>query len=108
MMGREGHFKGRRDPAYKTRLRDSIDGYIRISNPSSSILPHSREPKFSSIESSVEILVPENLYLGIGSVFGITLQAVTNAVRSVEKRVGEDNKFGSEVMRLKEIIAAVK
>jgi hypothetical protein len=41
-------------------------------------------------------------------VFGITLQAVTNAVRSVEKRIEEDNKFGSEVMRLKEIVAAVK
>jgi chromosomal replication initiation ATPase DnaA len=44
----------------------------------------------------------------IGSVFGITIQAVSNAVRSVEKRIGEDNKFGSEVMRLKEIVAAVK
>lgn len=44
----------------------------------------------------------------IGSVFGISLQAVTNAVRSVEKRMEEDKKFGSEVMRLKEIVAAVK
>jgi putative transposase len=44
----------------------------------------------------------------IGPVFGITIQAVSNAVRSVEKRIGEDNKFGSEVMRLKEIVAAVK
>jgi REP element-mobilizing transposase RayT len=44
----------------------------------------------------------------IGSVFGITLQAVTNAVRSVEKRIEEDNKFGSEIMRLKEIVAVVK
>jgi hypothetical protein len=44
----------------------------------------------------------------IGSVFGITLQAVTNAVRSVEKRMEEDNIFGSEVRRLKEIVAAVK
>lgn len=44
----------------------------------------------------------------IGFVFGITLQAVTNAVRSVEKRIEEDNKFSSEVMRLKEIVAAVK
>jgi chromosomal replication initiation ATPase DnaA len=44
----------------------------------------------------------------IGSVFGITIQAVSNAVRSVEKRIGEDNKFGSDVMRLKEIVAAVK
>lgn len=44
----------------------------------------------------------------IGSVFGITLQAVTNAVRGVEERIEADNKFGSEVMRLKEIIAVVK
>ena len=44
----------------------------------------------------------------IGSVFGITIQAVTNVVRRVEKRIGEDNKFGSEVMRLKEMVAAVK
>ena len=44
----------------------------------------------------------------IGSVFGITIQAVSNAVRSVEKRIAEDNKFGSEVMRLKKIVAAVK
>jgi len=41
-------------------------------------------------------------------VFGITIQAVSNAVRSVEKRIAEDNKFGSEVMRLKKIIAAAK
>jgi hypothetical protein len=33
---------------------------------------------------------------------------VTNAIRSVEKRIGEDNKFGSEVMRLKEVVGAVK
>ena len=44
----------------------------------------------------------------IGSVFGITIQAVSNAVRSVEKRIAEDNKFGSEVMRLKKIVAAAK
>jgi hypothetical protein len=44
----------------------------------------------------------------IGSVFGITLQAVTNAVRHVEKRMGEDNRFGSEVMNLKKIINGVK
>jgi hypothetical protein len=44
----------------------------------------------------------------IGAVFGITIQAVTNAVRSVEKRIEEDNKFGSEVMRLKDIVATVK
>ena len=44
----------------------------------------------------------------IGSVFGITIQAVTNVVRRVEKRMGEDNRFGSEVRRLKEMVAAVK
>jgi chromosomal replication initiation ATPase DnaA len=44
----------------------------------------------------------------IGVVFGITNQAVTNAVRNVEKRLEEDNKFGSEVMRLKGIAATVK
>ncbi len=44
----------------------------------------------------------------IGSMFRITLQAVSNAVRSVEKRIEEDNKFGSEVMRLKETVAGVK
>lgn len=44
----------------------------------------------------------------IGSVFGITIQAVTNAVRSVEERIAEDNKFDSEIMRLKEIVGAIK
>ena len=44
----------------------------------------------------------------IGSVFGITIQAVTNAVRRVEKRISEDNRFGSEVKRLKEIVGGVK
>ena len=44
----------------------------------------------------------------IGSVFGITLQAVTNAVRSVEARIAEDSKFGSKIVRLKEIVATVK
>lgn len=44
----------------------------------------------------------------IGSEFGITIQAVSNAVRSVEKRIREDNKFGSEVMRLKKIVASVQ
>lgn len=44
----------------------------------------------------------------IGSVFGITIQAVTNAVRSVEERIAEDNKFDSEIIRLKEIVGAVK
>ena len=44
----------------------------------------------------------------IGSVFGITLQAVTNAVRSVEKRIEEDIKFSSEVMKVKEIVASAR
>jgi hypothetical protein len=44
----------------------------------------------------------------IGSVFGITIQAVTNVVRRVEKRMGEDKKFGSEVMSLKEIVNGIK
>ena len=44
----------------------------------------------------------------IGSMFGITIQAVTNVVRRVEKRMGEDNRFGSEVRRLKGMVAAVK
>ncbi|MEW6377873.1 MAG: transposase [Thermodesulfobacteriota bacterium] len=44
----------------------------------------------------------------IGSMFGITIQAVTNAVRSVEKRIAEDSKFGSEIMRLKEIVSIIK
>ena len=44
----------------------------------------------------------------VGAVFGITIQAVTNAVRSVEKRIAEDNEFDSELMRLKGIVAAMK
>jgi REP element-mobilizing transposase RayT len=44
----------------------------------------------------------------IGSMFGITIQAVTNVVRRVEKRMGEDNRFGAEVRRLKEMVAAGK
>jgi len=44
----------------------------------------------------------------IGAVFGITIQAVTNAVRRVEKTMGEDIKFNSEVMKLKELVAGVK
>lgn len=44
----------------------------------------------------------------IGAVFRITLQAVSNVVRGVEKRIGENNKFGSEVMRLKEFVGCVK
>lgn len=44
----------------------------------------------------------------IGTVFGITIQAINNAVRRVEKRIEEDTKFSSEIMRLKEIVTAVK
>ena len=44
----------------------------------------------------------------VGAMFGITIQAVTNAVRSVEKRIAEDNKFDSEVMRLEGIVAEMK
>ncbi len=45
---------------------------------------------------------------GIGSVFGITIQAVTNVVRGVEKRIEEDGRFNSEIKRLKQIITGVK
>ena len=45
---------------------------------------------------------------GIGSVFGITIQAVTNALRGVEKRIEEDNRFNSEIKRLKQIITGAK
>jgi chromosomal replication initiation ATPase DnaA len=41
----------------------------------------------------------------IGSVFGITLQAVTNAVRSVEKRMEEDIKFSSGVTKVNGLVA---
>lgn len=40
----------------------------------------------------------------IGSVFGITIQAVTNVVRRIEKGMGEDKRFRSEVMNVKEIV----
>jgi chromosomal replication initiation ATPase DnaA len=40
----------------------------------------------------------------IGVVFGITIQAVTNAVREVEKRKEADRRFNSELMRIKKII----
>jgi hypothetical protein len=40
----------------------------------------------------------------IGIVFGITIQAVTNAVREVEKRKEANRKFNSELMRVKKII----
>ncbi len=45
---------------------------------------------------------------GIGAVFGISIQAVTNAVRRVEKRMEEDTQLNSEVMRLKKILGAAK
>jgi chromosomal replication initiation ATPase DnaA len=44
----------------------------------------------------------------IGSMFGKTIQVVTNAVRRVEKRIEEDSIFSSEIMKLKEIVTAVK
>jgi REP element-mobilizing transposase RayT len=40
----------------------------------------------------------------IGVVFGITIQAVTNAVREVENRKEADRRFNSELMRIKKII----
>jgi len=40
----------------------------------------------------------------IGAVFGITFQAVTNAVKSVEKRREGDRRFNSELKRIKEIV----
>jgi len=40
----------------------------------------------------------------IGAVFGITIQVVTNAVRSVEKRREGDRRFKSELMRIKEFL----
>jgi chromosomal replication initiation ATPase DnaA len=44
----------------------------------------------------------------IGAVFGITIQAVTNAVRGVEKRREGDRRFNSELMRIKEIVGNPK
>ena len=44
----------------------------------------------------------------VGTVFGITIQAVTNTVRRVEKRIEEDTRFSSEIMSLKEIVTTVK
>jgi cystathionine beta-lyase/cystathionine gamma-synthase len=45
---------------------------------------------------------------GIGAVFGISIQPVTNAVRRVEKRMEEDTQFNSEVMRLKKGLEAAE
>jgi putative transposase len=45
---------------------------------------------------------------GIGAVFGISIQAVTNALRRVEKRMEEDTQFSSVVTRLKKVLGTVK
>lgn len=42
----------------------------------------------------------------IGSVFGITIQAVTNAVRDVEKRREGDKRLDIELKKIKESIGA--
>lgn len=44
----------------------------------------------------------------IGAVFQISIQAVTNAVRRVEKRMEEDTQFSSEVMRLKKVLGSAR
>ena len=44
----------------------------------------------------------------IGSVFGVTIQAVTNAVRDVERKREGDERFNSELKRIKEIVEALK
>jgi chromosomal replication initiation ATPase DnaA len=44
----------------------------------------------------------------IGAVFGITIQAVTNAVRSVEKRREGNRGFNSELKRIKEIVGGLR
>ena len=44
----------------------------------------------------------------VGAVFGVTIQAVSNAVRGVERRMEEDIKFSSEVMKVKGLIASAK
>jgi len=40
----------------------------------------------------------------VGKVFGITAQAVTNAVRDIEKRIEEDMKFRKEIAMIKKSI----
>jgi len=40
----------------------------------------------------------------IGAVFGITIDAVTNAVRRNEKKREDDRKFKSEILRIKRIV----
>ena len=44
----------------------------------------------------------------VGTVFGITIQAVTNAVRDVEKRREGDRKFNSVLKRIKEIVGDLR
>ncbi len=44
----------------------------------------------------------------IGSIFGITIQAVTNAVKDVEKRREGNGKWNSELKRIKEIVGNLK
>ena len=44
----------------------------------------------------------------IGSAFGVTIQAVTNAVRDVERKREGDERFNSELKRIKEIVEASK
>ncbi len=40
----------------------------------------------------------------MGKVFGITIQAVTNAVRGIEVRRREDRKVDKEIIQIKEIV----
>jgi hypothetical protein len=40
----------------------------------------------------------------IGAVFGVAIQAVTNAAREVEKRKEADRRFNLELMGIKKII----
>jgi hypothetical protein len=44
----------------------------------------------------------------IGTAFGITIQAVTNAARDVEKMREGDGRFNSELKRIKEIVGDSK
>ena len=44
----------------------------------------------------------------IGSMFGITLQAVTNILTSIEERIAQDSKFGLQIIRLREKVAMGK
>jgi chromosomal replication initiation ATPase DnaA len=40
----------------------------------------------------------------VGRIFGITLQAVTNVVRDIERQREENRKLSKEITRLKQII----